>query len=111
MIEIVINLNADNNHWLKTICGLFYNEISSVNTSRQTGTGLLQARLHRLIDLSGDKKIISGQKEIANYFKQLLNKHFKEGKLVEFSAAGYGDPFRASSGAEKYGILFKPYFA
>lgn len=85
-IQTVINLNADDNQWIDTICGLLFKEVSSNNPNRKIGTGLLQALLHKLIDLSKGKKAISRQNEIANNFKQLLNRHFKEHKLVQFYA-------------------------
>ena len=86
MIETVIHLDTDNNNWLDTICNLLYNEVNSSKPNRNVGTGLLQVLLHKLIALSGTKKVISRQNEIASNFKQLVNKSFKEHKLVEFYA-------------------------
>ncbi len=86
MIETVIYLDADNNSWLNTICNLLYNEVTSNKPNRKIGTGLLQALLHKLIALSGNKKVISRQNEIAYSFKKLVNKFYKEHKLVEFYA-------------------------
>lgn len=89
-IQTVINLNADNNQWIDTICGLLFKEVSSNNPNRKIGTGLLQALLYKLITLSNGKRIISKQNEIANNFKQLLDKHFGEHKLVQFYAKELG---------------------
>jgi AraC family transcriptional activator of pobA len=86
MIDTVISLDADNNRWLDTICNLLYKEVTSDKPNRKIGTGLLQALLHKLIALSGNKKVISRQNEIANSYKQLVNKFFKEHKSVEFYA-------------------------
>ena len=89
-IQTVIYLNAHDNQWIDTICGLLFKEVSSSTANRKIGTGLLQALLHKLIDLSNVKRTISRQNEIANNFKQLLNKHFKEHKLVQFYAEELG---------------------
>ena len=85
-IDTVISLNSRENQWINTVCGLLFKEVSSLNPNRKIGTGLLQVLLHKLIELSDGERTISRQNEIANNFKQLLNKHFKEHKLVQFYA-------------------------
>ena len=85
-IETIIKLDSESNLWINNICDLLYNEVSSKKPNRNIGTGLLQALLHKLKDLSGNKKTFSRQNEIANSFKQLINKHYKKQKSVEFYA-------------------------
>ncbi|MFC0878489.1 helix-turn-helix domain-containing protein [Saccharicrinis sp. FJH2] len=89
-IETLINLNADNNQWLKTLCDLLYREISSIDPKRKVGTGLLQALIYKLNGLSKNKKTLSRQNEIAIRFKQLANEHYKTHKYVKFYAKELG---------------------
>lgn len=85
-IETTIDLDAKSNQWVNSICSLLYNEVSSNKPNRNIGTGLLQALLHKLKDLSGNKITLSRQNEIANNFKHLVNELFKEHKSVGFYA-------------------------
>lgn len=85
-IETVLRLTDTDNHWLRTICDLLYQEIVSKHPNRKIGIGLLQALLNKIIDLSPSKKDISRQREIAVAFKQLVNKNYIEQKSVAFYA-------------------------
>lgn len=85
-IETVIRLNEENSQWFDTICSLLYHELISEAPNRKVGDGLLQALLHKLIALNIGNKRVSRQNEIANTFKRLLNKNFREHKSVEFYA-------------------------
>ncbi len=89
-IETNIKLDADSNLWLNNICNLLFNEVASNKPNRNIGTGLLQALLYKLKDLSGNKKTLSRQNEMANSFKQMVNEHYKAHKLVDFYAKELG---------------------
>lgn len=85
-IQMINHLNHNNSKWLKNLCTLLYEELAQDHPSRKIGNGLLQALLNKLIDLNSNKKSVSRQHEIAQNFKQLLNKEFKIHKSVEFYA-------------------------
>lgn len=85
-IDTTITLDEKMLPWLSSICNLLYKELVLNSPNRAIGTGLLQALLHKLKDLSGNKKALSRQNEIANGFKQSVNKHFKTQKSVGFYA-------------------------
>ena len=86
-IDTVIGLDLDDIHWLNSICQLLYTEVSANKPNRNIGMGLLQAILHKLKDLSGNKKTISRQNEIANSFKHLVTKHYMNQKSVKYYAS------------------------
>src|SRR5699024_12025410 len=85
-VETVIKLDEAEHHWIQSICDLLYQEIASKGPNRKIGIGLLQALLHKIIDLSPSKKSISRQREIAVKFKQLVYKKFIDQKSVSFYA-------------------------
>lgn len=89
-VETVIKLDEADHYWIQTICDLLYQEIASKEPNRKIGTGLLQALLHKIIDLSPSKKAISRQREIAVKFKQLVYKNFIDQKSVSFYAKMFG---------------------
>lgn len=84
--ETVLKLTSPENVWIQSICNLLYEEVSLTAPNIKIGRGLLQALLHKLIELSPGKKDITRQRKIAIEFKQLLNKHFVEQKSVSFYA-------------------------
>lgn len=81
-----MKLSPAENVWIQTICNLLYKEVSSTAPNIKIGRGLLQALLHKLIELSPGKKDLTRQRKIAIEFKQLLNTHFMEQKSVSFYA-------------------------
>ncbi|PHN02363.1 helix-turn-helix domain-containing protein [Flavilitoribacter nigricans] len=89
-METVITLDAGNDQWFNTVCGLLHQEVVSMQPNRKIGTGLLQALLHKLITLNSGRRALSRQHEIAGDFKQLLNKHAKDHKSVAFYAKTLG---------------------
>lgn len=82
----ITNLSAGHSPWFDSLCTLLHKEITEEYPNRKVGEGLLQAFFHKLITLNNGKKTTSRQSELANNFKQLLNKKFKEHKSVEFYA-------------------------
>lgn len=85
-VETVTKLDETDSHWIQAVCDLLYQEIASREPNRKIGIGLLQALLHKIIDLSPSKKAISRQREIAVRFKQLVYKNFIDQKSVAFYA-------------------------
>ncbi|GAA0873601.1 hypothetical protein GCM10009118_00090 [Wandonia haliotis] len=85
-IETLTLLNHNTNLWFNNLCQLLYKEVSASTPNRKVGSGLLQALLHKLIEINDGKKTITRQHEVANHFKQLLNKSYKEHKSVTYYA-------------------------
>ncbi|MFB6319112.1 helix-turn-helix domain-containing protein [Saccharicrinis sp. FJH54] len=78
--------DAQSNDWINSLCKLLFAEVSSENPQRNIGSGLLQALLFKLKDLSGSKKVFSRQNEVANRFKNLVTKHYQTKKALAFYA-------------------------
>lgn len=85
-IETVTKLDKTIASWFHNLCELMYREVSAEKPNRSVGNGLLQALIHKLIELNEGKKAISRQHEVANNFKQLLNESYKEHKSVAYYA-------------------------
>lgn len=89
-IETLTLLNTADSNWMDSICKLIFEEISSSTPNRKIGTGLLQAFLHKLVALNDGRKSLSRNEELANKFKQLVFKHYKSQKSVDFYASELG---------------------
>lgn len=89
-IENLIIPDSENSIWLNNLCELLFNEVSTNSPNRNIGTGLVQALLHKIKDLSGNTKTFTRQKEIAIRFKQLVNENYINQKTVEFYARELG---------------------
>lgn len=85
-IENLIILDSESIIWLTNLCKLLFNEVSLNNPNRNIGTGLVQALLHKIKDISGNKRIFTRQNNIAIRFKQLVNENYINQKTVKFYA-------------------------
>lgn len=85
-LNAVLPLNTTNSYWFDTLCSLLHEELKQNQPNRKVSLGLLQALLHKLIELNNGNKPISRQNKIAGSFKQLLNINFRMQKTVRFYA-------------------------
>ncbi len=89
-IDPLLNLDDEQKIWINNLCDLLYKDLDNGNANRKIGTGLLQALLYKLKELSGKDQNLTRQDKLAIQFKQLVSNHYNQKKEVTYYALELG---------------------
>jgi len=85
-IEPVLKLKQRDSNWIHDMCRLLFTEYNTPSPNKHIGHSIIQALLHKVLDLSGKNQSLPRTQQIAIRFKQLVYKNFASQKNTAFYA-------------------------